>query len=40
VSSLAALASSEHQVPDAEVSAMDVFVVVALEILLIPCRVQ
>jgi hypothetical protein len=40
MSSLVALASSEHQVTDVEVSTADMFVMVASEILLIPCRVQ
>jgi hypothetical protein len=40
MSSLVALASPKHQVTDVEVSSANVFVVIASEILLIPCRVQ
>jgi hypothetical protein len=40
MSSLVALVSPKHQVTDMEVSSANVFVVVAPEILLIPCGVQ
>jgi hypothetical protein len=40
MSSLVALASPKHQVIDVEISSANVFVVVASEILLIPCIMQ
>jgi hypothetical protein len=40
MSSLVALVSPKHQVTDMEVSSVNMFVVVAPEILLIPCGVQ
>jgi hypothetical protein len=40
MSSLVALALPKHQVADIEISSVNVFVVVASKILLIPCRVQ
>jgi hypothetical protein len=40
VSPLVDLALSKHQVTDVEVSSANVFVMVASEILLTPCRVQ